>query len=214
MSSGCWWSPCFRRLGRAGARKSTRGGTWSSGVVCGAHRLCLAATTSGLSAVATVYWYFVRWEKQRVTLRMLDALRQQVRQVDGRDRQPSAGIIDSQSVKAADTVGRATRGYDAGKKVAGRKRFIITDTLGLLLTVTVCTASIQDRDGAKTALFGVYLTAPRCRFIFADAGFSGRLVDWAHDVLATTLDIVRKPVGQKGFAVLPRRWAVERTWPG
>lgn len=85
----------------------------------------------------TVYWYFVRWEKQRVTLRMLDALRQQVRQADGREVEPSAGIIDSQSVKAADTVGRATRGYDAGKKVAGRKRFIVTDTLGLLITVTV-----------------------------------------------------------------------------
>lgn len=112
----------------------------------------------------TVYWYFVRWEKQRVTVRMLDALRQQVRQVDGQDRQPSAGIIDSQGVQAADTVGRATRDYDTGKKVPGRKRFIVTDTPGLLLTVTVCATSIQDRDGAKTALLDAYLTAPRCRF--------------------------------------------------
>jgi transposase len=84
-------------------------------------------------------------------------------------------------------------------------------TLGLLLTVTVCAASVQDRDGAKTALLGAYLTAPACRFVFADAGFAGRLVDWAHDVLATTISIVRKPPDQKGFAVLPRRWAVERT---
>nr|WP_233616323.1 IS5 family transposase [Actinomadura harenae] len=159
----------------------------------------------------TVYWYFVRWEKQRVTLRMLDALRQQVRRLDGRDAEPTAGIIDSQSVKAADTVGRATRGYDAGKKVNGRKRFIVTDTLGLLLSVTVCAAGVQDRDGAKSALLGAYLTAPRCRFIFADAGFAGRFVLWAHDVLRTTVSIVRKPADQKGFAVLPRRWAVERT---
>jgi transposase len=159
----------------------------------------------------TVYWYFVRWEKQRVTLRMLDMLRQQVRQVEGRDADPSAGIIDSQSVKAADTVGRDTRGYDAGKKVAGRKRFIVTDTLGLLITVTVCAASVQDRDGAKGTLLGLYLASPNCRFVFADAGFAGRLVDWAAQTLRTTIDIVRKPADQKGFAVLPRRWAVERT---
>jgi hypothetical protein len=86
---------------------------------------------------------------------------------------PSAGIIDSQSVKAADTVGRDSRGYDAGKKVSGRKRFIVTDTLGLLITVTVCAARVQDRDGAKGALLGLYLTAPTCRFVFADAGFAG-----------------------------------------
>lgn len=154
----------------------------------------------------TVYWYFVRWEKRRVTLRILDALRRRVREAEGRDGQPSAGIIDSQSVKGADTVGRDTRGYDAGKKINGRKRFIVTDTLGLLITVTVCAASIQDRDGAKTALLGAYLTAPACRFVFA-----GRLVEWAATTLHTTLDIVRKPAGQKGFAVQPRRWVVERT---
>jgi transposase len=159
----------------------------------------------------TVYWYFVRWEKQRITLRMLDVLRQQIRMANGREADPSAGIIDSQSVKGADTVGVDTRGYDAGKKVNGRKRFIVTDTLGLLLTVTVLAASVQDRDGAKTTLLGLYLTSPRCRFIFADAGFAGRLVDWAGRVLRTTVHIVRKPAGQKGFSVLPRRWAVERT---
>ena len=159
----------------------------------------------------TASWYFVCWEKQRITLRMLDVLRQQVREVDGRDGQPMAGIIDSQSVKGTDTVGRDTRGYDAGKKINGRKRFIVTDTLGLLLTVTVCAASVQDRDGVKTALLGAYLTAPTCRFIFADAGFAGRLVDWASTTLHTTLDIVRIQPGQKGFSVLPRRWAVERT---
>jgi transposase len=160
----------------------------------------------------TVYWYFVRWEKQRITLRMLDTLRQQVRQVEGRDGEPTAGIIDSQSVKGADTVGVDSRGYDAGKKVNGRKRFIVTDTLGLLITVTVLAASVQDRDGAKTTLLGLYLTSPTCRFVFADGGFAGRLVDWAQTTLRTTVSIVRKPADQKGFAVLPRRWAVERTY--
>lgn len=77
-----------------------------------------------------------------------------------------------------DPVSRTTRGYDAGKKINGRKRFVITDTLGLLLTVTMCAASVQDRDGAKGALLGLYLTMPRCRFVFADAGFAGRLVLW------------------------------------
>lgn len=83
----------------------------------------------------TVYWYFVRWEEQRVTETMLQALRRQLRVGEGRDQDPSTGIIDSQSVKGADTVGADTRGYDAGKKVNGRKRFIVTDTLGLLLVV-------------------------------------------------------------------------------
>ncbi|WP_442965846.1 transposase [Pseudonocardia sp. HH130630-07] len=129
---------------------------------------------------------------------------------EGRDPEPSAGIIDSQSVKGSDTVGTQSRGYDAGKKVNGRKRFIVTDTLGLLLTVMVCSAGRQDRDGAKTALLGAYL-ATAVRFIFADAGFAGRLVDWAQTFLRTTIEIVRKPAGQRGFVVIPRRWAVERS---
>jgi transposase len=129
----------------------------------------------------------------------------------GRDPEPSAGLIDSQSVKGADTVGRETRGYDAGKKVNGRKRFITTDTLGLLLCVVVCSAGVQDRDGAKSVLLDTRLRTP-VRFLFADGGFAGRLLDWAQTILSTTLQIVRKPAGQQGFAVIPRRWAVERTF--
>jgi transposase len=102
-------------------------------------------------------------------------------------------------------------GYDAGKKINGRKRFIVTDTMGMLITVMVCAASVQDRDGAKSALLGTYLSTGRCRFVFADAGFAGRLVEWAKCVLNVIVHIVRKPEGQKGFSVLPRRWAVERT---
>jgi transposase len=102
-------------------------------------------------------------------------------------------------------------GYDAGKKINGRKRFIVTDTMGLLITVMVCAASVQDRDGAKSALLGTYLSTRRCRLVFADAGCAGRLVEWATRVLGIMVDIVRKPEGQKGLSVLPRRWAVERT---
>ena len=158
----------------------------------------------------TVYWYFNRWEQQRVTEKILPVVRGQVRVAEGREPEPSAGIIDSQSVRGADTVGAESRGYDAGKKVNGRKRFIVTDTTGLLLTVMVCTAGRQDRDGAKTVLLGAYL-ATAVRFVFADAGFAGRLVDWAQTFLRTTIEIVRKPTGQRGFVVIPRRWAVERS---
>ena len=158
----------------------------------------------------TVYWYFVRWEDAGVTEKLLAALRVKARTQDGRNPEPSAGIIDSQSVKGADTVGRDSRGYDAGKRINGRKRFIVTDTAGLLITVAVMAASFQDRDGAKTALLSAYLGTP-IRHVFADQGFAGRLVDWTRDRLKITLEIVRKPADQQGFAVHPRRWVVERT---
>jgi transposase len=158
----------------------------------------------------TVYWYFNQWEQAKVTEKILPVVRTQLRVQEGRNPEPSAGLIDSQSVKGADTVGRDTRGYDAGKKINGRKRFIVTDTLGLLLVVGVLSASVQDRDGAKSVLLDTYLRTP-LRFVFADGGFAGRLLEWATQILATTISIVRKPADQRGFAVIPRRWAVERT---
>lgn len=158
----------------------------------------------------TVYWYFNQWEQARVTEKILPVVRAQLRVQEGRNPEPSAGLIDSQSVKGADTVGRDTRGYDAGKKINGRKRFIVTDTLGLLVTVCVLAACWQDRDGAKTTLLSTYLHSP-IRHLFADSGFAGRLVDWAAEYLRTTVEIVRKPAEQRGFAVHPRRWVVERT---
>ncbi|RSN16229.1 IS5 family transposase [Nonomuraea sp. WAC 01424] len=158
----------------------------------------------------TVYWYFQQWEQAGVTEDLLRELRIKARRQDGRDDEPSAGVIDSQSVKGADTVGRDSRGHDSGKKVNGRKRFIITDTTGLLVTVAVMAASRQDRDGAMTALLSAYLTTP-IRHIVADQGFAGRLVDRVRDTLRTTLEIVRKPADQRGFSVIARRWVVERT---
>jgi transposase len=138
-------------------------------------------------------------------------VRGQLRVKEGRNPEPSAGLIDFQSVKGADTVGRESRGYDAGKKVNGRKRFIVTDTLGLLLCVVVLSAGMQDRDGAKPVLLETYMRTG-VRFVFADGAFAGRLLDWATTILRTTLHIVRKPADQRGFAVIPRRWAVERTF--
>src|ERR1700754_4236448 len=159
----------------------------------------------------TVYCYFARWEEAKVTEKILAAVREQLRIAEGRNPEPSPGLIDSQPVKGADTVGGESRGYDAGKKINGRKRFIVTDTLGLLLVVVVVAASRQDRDGAKPALLDTYLRT-RVRFVFADAAYAGRLLDWAMTILRTSVHIVRKPSGQRGFAVNPRRLAFERTF--
>ncbi len=122
----------------------------------------------------------------------------------------SGGVIDSQSVKGADTVGAASRGYDAGKKINGRKRHVVVDTLGLLLVVLVTAASVQDRDGGRRVLDRAKMAMPSLALVFADGGYAGRLVAWARQIPRIVLDIVRKP-DQRGFAVLPRRWVVERT---
>lgn len=124
---------------------------------------------------------------------------------------PRPGCWTPRASRVPTPSGAIPRGYDAGKKINGRKRFIVTDTLGLLLVVMVCAASVQDRDGAKTTLLGMYSAVP-VRHVFADAGFAGQLVAWARWLLSTTIEIVRKPAGQRGFVVIPRRWAVERTF--
>lgn len=159
----------------------------------------------------TVYGFFRRWRGDGTTAKINDALRRRLRLLEGRDPEPSAAVVDSQSVKAADTVGNDSRGYDAGKNINGRKRFIAVDTLGLLLVVLVRPASVQDRDGGRQLLVDVYFGHRRTRHVFANGGFAGEFVAWAGRVLRTTVEIVRKDRGRKGFAVLPRRWVVERT---
>jgi len=159
----------------------------------------------------TVYWYFKRWNADGAVDRLHDALRDQLRDDNDRDPMPSAAIVDAQSVKGADTVGAASRGYDAGKKVNGRKRHIIVDTTGLLLVVMVTAASVQDRDGGARALERLRFVMPSVATVWADGGYAGRLVEYARRVLRVVVTIVRKQEGQVGFAVLPRRWVVERT---
>jgi transposase len=159
-----------------------------------------------------VYWYVTWWHDDGTVEKIHDALRVEVRQAGGRNAQPSAGLIDSRSVRAADSVPAATSGFDAGKKTRGRKRFIVTDTLGLLLAVHVVAASVQDRDGAKRPLLWTRLDHPTVTKVWADQGFAGRLVRWAADTLRRDLDIVRKQPGRRGFQVRPKRWAVERTF--
>jgi transposase len=122
----------------------------------------------------------------------------------------SAGVVDSQSVKGADTVGADSRGYDAERSTS-RKRRIVVDTLGLLVVVLVTAASAADRDGGARVLGRAKMAMPSLALIFADGGYAGRLVAFARRLLRIVVQVVRKPEGQRGFAVLPRRWVVERT---
>jgi transposase len=159
----------------------------------------------------TVYWHWAKWKENGTVDWVHDRLRDQLRDADGRDPMASAGIMDSQSLRGADTVGADQRGYDAGKRVSGTKRHIVVDTLGLLLVVMVTAASVQDRDGGRRLLDRLRFAMPSVALMWADGGYAGQLVEWARRVLRVTLEIVRKPADQKGFAVLPRRWVVERT---
>jgi transposase len=161
----------------------------------------------------TVYGYFSSWRDDGTLDKLHDALREQVRvKEERRNPNPSAGIVDSQSVKGADTVSKETRGYDAGKKINGRKRHIVVDTIGLLLIVMVSAASIQDRDGGRGILKLLKGALPSVRHIFADGGYQGQLVAIAKSAWGIVVEVVRKPTDQRGFAVLPRRWVVERTF--
>ncbi|MFC5091689.1 IS5 family transposase [Amycolatopsis plumensis] len=161
----------------------------------------------------TVHGFFTRWSKAGVFERIRDRLRERIRVKAGRNPAPSAAVIDSQSVKAAETVARAGRGYDGGKKIDGRKRHIATDTQGLLLVVLVTAANLQDRTAARLLLPALHAAHRGVRWVWADGGYtSADLVGWARKTLRMTLDIVKKIVGQKTFVILPRRWVVERTF--
>jgi transposase len=160
----------------------------------------------------TVYHYFHRWQADGTTARIHQALRVQVRQAAGRDAEPTAAVIDSQSVRAADTVPKTSRGWDNAKKVNGRKRHIAVDTTGLVLDVVITAASIQDRDAARPLLWNLRRACARVRLVWADGGYqAGRLASWA-TTLRLTMQIVRRPDDLHTFQVLPRRWVVERTF--
>lgn len=159
----------------------------------------------------TVHAIFTRWWQDSDVNAIHNDLRDEVRRAEGRDVDPTAAIIDSQSVRAAETVSRESRGYDAGKRVAGRKRHVIVDTIGLLLVVMVTSASVQDRDGPRPALLHLRDLFESIRLVWADGGYAGKLVDWAGEKLQLTLEIVKRSDDMQGFVVLPRRWVVERT---
>jgi transposase len=159
------------------------------------------------------YRWFRIWSTTGVWDDIHDALREQVRQAEGRDLAASAAVLDSQSARSA--CGGEQIGYDAGKRVRGRKRHLLVDTLGLLLICVVHSASIQDRAGAKLVLSWIDQQYPSIGLIWVDGGYvnvvDDSLIDWADHQLGVRLEVVKRSDDIEGFQILPRRWVVERT---
>jgi putative transposase len=159
-----------------------------------------------------VYWYFMAWRDDGTLERLHDRLRSAVRHKDGRDIQPTAAVLDSQSVKTTESGG--PKGDDKGKKVKGRKRHLLVDTMGLILAVAVLPADVQDRDGARAVLES--LKAPFCwvKKVWADGAYAGQLVEWVagrRSRRPVELEIVKRSEEAVGFEVIAKRWIVERT---
>jgi putative transposase len=166
---------------------------------------------SSFPPMSTVQRYFYAWRDSGLFKTINHYLLMDLRVAEGREASPSAGVIDSQSVKTTESGG--IRGYDAGKKIKGRKRHILTDTCGYLVHAVIHAADIQDRDGAPLVLKDVRQSFPFLRHVFADGGYAGdKLKDALAKIGTWSLEIIKRSDAAKGFVLLPRRWVVERTF--
>ena len=159
---------------------------------------------------ATVYWYFAAWRDDGVLIQLAGLLRRLARAAEGHTPEPSACIIDAQSIKTSANVPARDQGIDAAKKIVGRKRSIVVDTLGLLLAVLVTAASVPDSIAGTALINQIAAAHPTIRKTWVDGGYRQHLVEHAAS-LGIDMQIVRRDPGTRGFTVLPRRWVAERT---
>jgi len=159
----------------------------------------------------TVYTVFWRFRRGGTWKRIHDALRERERKRQGKRATPTVAIVDSQSIRTAE--GGEDRGYDAGKKITGRKRHLAVDTLGLVLAVVVHTADLQDHDGVLFVFKRLEAAFTRLKVVFADGAYGrNALPAWVQATFGWILQTVLRPVNAQGFVVLPKRWIVERTF--
>src|SRR6476620_11195291 len=158
----------------------------------------------------TVYYYFSVWKQNGILEEIHESLIEKIRKQHNKNEEPSVGIIDAQSVKST-LVSSQDKGFDAGKKVKGRKRHIIVDTLGLVLAVVIQSASVQDRNGADEVIDWMKRCWAGVEKLFADGGYSGKLVERVKKAFGIDVQIVEKNTAH-AFQVLPKRWIVERTF--
>ncbi|MGW2721616.1 IS5 family transposase [Streptomyces sp. NPDC001492] len=158
----------------------------------------------------TVYDYYAKWEADGTTQRVHDLLRDKARRAHGRSSEPTAAVVDAQSVKTSANVAETSQGIDVGKKIKGRKRRLITDTLGLVLAVLITAANVHDTTGGKLLLDDVAANYPSVSKVWADGGYQNSIFNHGAR-LGIDVEVVQRP-RTRGFEPLPKRWVIERTF--